>query len=364
VFAGYSSRRVLVMEFIEGALMADYLQVMKTDPGRLSAWLAENNIDQRLVARQLFLSILRQSLEENLYHGDLHPGNIILLRDSRIVLIDCGTVGFLEREYLEKFRLFVKSLADLDYDKAADLVFLVSAALHINDLEPMKGDLVRAFRAWGSRTFVRQLSYDEKSVASIWQECLKIYLRYKCGVQWQALRFLRAITTLDASFKHLYPDVNYTELQQQYFRDAQRRQLRGLGTRAALRQMTRNLATAGYLPEKATELAFFQTGLARRQAKRFEGAIGKVDNLFAVLFANLARVCLLTGIIIVLVLLDRRAPTVTGGVLDRMTRALPTFESDTWLLFLILDAYLGWTFTRLRRRFGREEVGDGRTINV
>src|SRR5208283_1932762 len=98
---------------VEGALMVDYLHLMKTDPGRLMAWLDENNVDQRRVADRLCLSILRQTMEDNLYHGDLHPGNIILLRNSRIALIDCGTVGFLELEFLEKFRLFIRSLAEL-----------------------------------------------------------------------------------------------------------------------------------------------------------------------------------------------------------------------------------------------------------
>jgi ubiquinone biosynthesis protein len=352
------------MEFVEGALMADYLQLLKTDPGRLAAWLVENNVDQQRVAHQLCLSLLRQTLEDNLYHGDLHPGNIILLRDSRIALIDCGTVGFLELEYLEKFRLFIRSLVELDYDKPADMVFLLSASLPIRDLERTKEDLVRALRAWGSRTFVRQLPYEEKSVANAWQECNKIYLRYKCTLSWEILRVLRAITTLDASLMHLYPEANYTELGQQYFRQAQRRNLRRFGTRKSLKQMLINLAIATELPGKAAELAFFYTGLARKQAKVFEGATTKVANLFAVLFGNLSLLCILSGIAIVLVLLDRHAPAIVGpimkGIIQRAVRAAPAFETDTWLLLLALDAYLGWTFAKLRRRFGRNEIDRAR----
>ena len=101
--------------------MAEYLNALQADPRSIAAWCRENNVSPRRVARRLHLSMLRQILEDNLYHGDLHPGNIILLRDSNIALIDCGTIGFLELEYLQKFRLFMKSLVELDYDKAADL---------------------------------------------------------------------------------------------------------------------------------------------------------------------------------------------------------------------------------------------------
>jgi len=63
-------------------------------------------------------------------------------------------------------------------------------------------------------------------------------------------------------------------------------------------------AIATSLPEKASELAFFDASFARRQAKVFEGATTKVANMFAVLFQNLASWCILTVLVVVLVLLN------------------------------------------------------------
>lgn len=164
---------------------------------------------------------------------------------------------------------------------------------------------------------------------------------------------------------HLYPEVNNTTLGQRYFRQAQRRALRRFGTRKSFRQILWNLAIATGLPGKATELAFFDTSLARKQAKVFEGATSKVANLFAVLFGNLTGLCVLSGIAIVLVLLDRHAPATVApimkGFINKAVRAAPAFETDAWLLLLALDAYLGWTFAGLRRRFGRNEIDRART---
>jgi hypothetical protein len=121
-----------------------------------------------------------------------------------------------------------------------------------------------------------------------------------------------------------------------------------------------NLAAAGTLPAKASELAFFYAGLARKQAKVFEGATTKAANLFAVLFGNLSLACALAGFGIVLVLLERHAPTMVEllmkGIVYRGVHAAPKFESDTWLLLLALPAYLAWSFAKLRRRFNRKEV--------
>jgi len=133
--------------------------------------------------------------------------------------------------------------------------------------------------------------------------------------------------------------------------------------------MLMNVAIATELPEKAAEFAFFYTALSRKQAKVFEGATTKVANLFAVLFGNLSVLCLLSGIAIVLVLLDRHAPAIVEpimkGIIYRAVRAVPAFETDTWLLLLALDAYLGWTFAKLGRRFRRTEVGRaGAAVNA
>ena len=108
VFSHYCSERVLVMEFIHGVVMADYLKVAASDPLRLKAWCEENNVEPRRLGKRLFFSNLRQLFEDNLFHGDLHPGNIVLLRDSRIAFIDLGSIGFSDRDFLEKYALYFR----------------------------------------------------------------------------------------------------------------------------------------------------------------------------------------------------------------------------------------------------------------
>jgi hypothetical protein len=224
----------------------------------------------------------------------------------------------------------------------------------------MKEDLVRTLRAWGARTFVKKLPYKVKSVGSVWQECNKVYVKHKCTFEWQIVRLLRAIMTLDASLSRLYPEVNPTTLGRLYFRQAERRVLESFGTPKSVRQMLMNMAMATRLPEKASELAFFDASLARRQAKVFEGATTKVANMFAVLFQNVALWCVLAALVVVLVLLERYAPNVVSpimaGIIARIVHGAPAYETDTWVLILVVLTYAAWTFLRLRRRFSRKEI--------
>ncbi len=86
VYPDYTKGRLLVSEFIHAVLMADYIRLAEADPVLVRSWEAANNVDPTRVAKRLIHSMWRQLFEENLYHGDLHPGNIVLLRDSRVAL--------------------------------------------------------------------------------------------------------------------------------------------------------------------------------------------------------------------------------------------------------------------------------------
>src|SRR4051794_5112548 len=95
VYRRLSGRQIIVMELIEGVLMSDYSRIQATDPTRAASWCEENNVEPRKVGSRLMRSFYRQMFEDNVFHGDLHPGNIVLLRDSRFALIDLGSIGTL-----------------------------------------------------------------------------------------------------------------------------------------------------------------------------------------------------------------------------------------------------------------------------
>ena len=65
-----------------------------------------------------------QFFEAIYFHGDLQPGNIMLLRKNRLALIDFGSIGSLDAS---TFRLFIdrlKALFTFEYSKAADFALL------------------------------------------------------------------------------------------------------------------------------------------------------------------------------------------------------------------------------------------------
>jgi ubiquinone biosynthesis protein len=281
VYPDCSTSRVLTTELIEGVAMVEFIAAASADRHRADAWLAENRIDPKRVARRLGLSMLRQIIEDNLFHGDLHPGNILLLPDSGVALIDFGTVGTTDRQYLNKYREMMLALSTGNFATVADLILLMCSALPEMDTRPVADDLVRGIQAWSRRTDLPDLPFHEKSVNAAYGEVTRVLVQHACVLEWAFLRIRRAQETLDASLMVLYPENNALEIAQQYFGHARRR----AASRALAGGTRRRLAAAAAAAERGaldlTDATMFELELIRRRAMTFEAESGRLADLAA-----------------------------------------------------------------------------------
>lgn len=81
IYWDYSTRTVLTMEFVEGLKLTQFEEIEKM------------GYDRKAIAEHLVQSVFQQVLIEGFFHADPHPGNIFLLSDGVISLIDFGMVG-------------------------------------------------------------------------------------------------------------------------------------------------------------------------------------------------------------------------------------------------------------------------------
>jgi ubiquinone biosynthesis protein len=86
-----TARRVLTTEWVDGI------------PLHERARLAAAGHDLVRLARVLIQSFLRQAIGDGFFHADLHPGNLFVDGEGRLVAVDCGIMGRLgpkERRFL------------------------------------------------------------------------------------------------------------------------------------------------------------------------------------------------------------------------------------------------------------------------
>lgn len=220
VFLDACADDTLVSEWVDGVLMADFLAWPDVER---STWCAQHDTTQKRFARTLIDSWFRQVFEDNLFHGDLHPGNIMLGLDGRPVLIDFGSVGSTELAFLDDFRTLARTLAGGNYAWAADLVFRLCAGFPEKKKATTKTALVRLMQAWVAKTAIKGLPYHQKSLNAIVTDLMTVVMAAGGTFQWAWLRIQRTLTTLDASLAVLSPGINYQRVVADYFAAADRR---------------------------------------------------------------------------------------------------------------------------------------------
>jgi ubiquinone biosynthesis protein len=231
VFTRYCSKDVLVMSFVDGVLMADYLRLLATHPLRALEWLQENGINPKTVARRIYLSCQRQIFEDNLFHCDLHPGNIMLLKNSRFALLDFGAAGSLDLQTRKQVMLYHRLIAEGDLSRAMMVLTHMSSPVPQGDMAALMRRLVRVTQKSLRFMTVKDVPYEERIYSDATSRQLRILGQARIPVSWDFLRAQRTFTVLEMSMRQLDPGMEPMKLSRRYFRARERREQQAAGGR-------------------------------------------------------------------------------------------------------------------------------------
>jgi len=356
VFEGYCTKKILVMEYIDGVAMSDFLRILKIDPVRMETWMDENGIDADKIGRRLFVSYLRQVLEDNLFHADLHPGNIILLRNNRISLLDFGSLGTSEGDLLRKYDIFLQALSTGQYAKAVDVFLLIMPFVPSIHLSSVKEDMQRRLLAWNNRCRVKELPYEDKSTNMVFDEMTRVMGKYGVSINWSFFKLLRGWTTMDTSLRELIPEADLPRLMQTYIR---RREIRE--ARLLLKQLPNDMLKLQNLidyPRELSEAAIYKGASIRRLAQVFEGTTTQVSRLAAMTFEIGAALFFIVTIILGFVLLNQHTSAfnfIPGEIVTAGLSIFPVLDIQVWLLLSAFTLNGFFTMTKIARRFRRQD---------
>ncbi len=104
----YTSKSVLVMEYIDGVKM-DEVEAIRA-----------MGIDPKEIAMIGLRSFSRQLMDFGFFHADPHPGNTLVLADGRVSLVDFGITGYLDEEMMQHIANLFLGYAEHDYDLVMD----------------------------------------------------------------------------------------------------------------------------------------------------------------------------------------------------------------------------------------------------
>ena len=155
VYWDYISREVLVTERLDG--------VPLTQAGELDVAAG------RKTAAALADCFLRQYFETGFFHADPHPGNIFILGDGGIGLLDFGQVGHLSDELRHALASILLALREGNIDAMVDLYSEIGEFSSASSIQGFRSDLTtlidRNYGVPADRLDFAALSQDILSVA-------------------------------------------------------------------------------------------------------------------------------------------------------------------------------------------------------
>ena len=175
---------VLVMEYLDGIPLA------AAGPGLPAA-------ERSALARSLLDSLLRQVMIDGTFHADPHPGNILLLTDGRLGLLDFGSVGRIDAGLRSALQRLLLAL------DRGDPAGLADALLDVVE-RPEELDELRLERTLG-RFAARHVAAGIAPDVRMFTDLFRIVADYGLAVPPEIAAAFRALATMEGSLTQLAP---------------------------------------------------------------------------------------------------------------------------------------------------------------
>ena len=128
-FDKYCSSKVLTMEFIEGTKLND-----------VYASTGEE-FDKKFLAKNVIDSYLQQLFIDGFFHGDPHPGNIIILENNVVCYLDEGMMGFFDEKFKRDLSEVILLFVDQDVDGLINQLMYMDILDYDIDTNSLRRDL-------------------------------------------------------------------------------------------------------------------------------------------------------------------------------------------------------------------------------
>jgi ubiquinone biosynthesis protein len=194
IYWPFCKEKVLVMERVSGVPISD-IQGLR-DAGVNLERLAKMGI--RVFYTQVF--------RDNLFHADMHPGNILVdvsdPENASYIALDFGIVASLTPEDLYYISENFQALFNRDYFRVAQLHVEAGWVPHDTRSEELEASV----RAVGEPAFSRPLN--EISFGDVMLKLFQVAYRFKLDIQPQLIMLQKTLLNIEGLGRELYPELD------------------------------------------------------------------------------------------------------------------------------------------------------------
>ncbi len=191
VYDELSGRTVLTLEFIRAP--------------KLNA-AALSDADKKALANIILENAFKQLFEDGLFHGDPHPGNLLVLPGPVLAMIDFGLVGRVTRQMQDTLVSLVLAIALKDSESAARILYRMGTPDSRANLMAFKQDIDAILTEYLPTTF------KDVNTRHLLRDLLDLAVKYKIRIPKEYAILTRGSIAIEGVLRSLYPDMPIAEI--------------------------------------------------------------------------------------------------------------------------------------------------------
>ncbi len=188
-----TTSRVLTMQFIDGCRISEMQKFSKM------------HADKEHIVKNVVNAFMKQVLEIGVFHADPHPGNLFVVRDSVVAMLDFGIVGKLTPELRDKIGDMLIAVVRKDVEMLVESIVEIGIVSDDVDLKEFKEDLIdRLGDYYGT-------SLSQLNTFNFFFDALAVARKYKMKFPTAYVLLIKAIVTTQGFVNKLAPEFNFVE---------------------------------------------------------------------------------------------------------------------------------------------------------
>jgi ubiquinone biosynthesis protein len=207
VYPAYCTKRILTMERLQGI------------PGTNDEAMRLSGQDLNEFARRGANMYLNMIFRDGFYHADPHPGNLMLMRDNVVGVMDCGMVGRLNEDLREDVEAMLLAASRKDAQELADIVLRIGSPP-----ADCKRDELRTDVADYLTDFIGE-SLADFDLSGALNGLISIISRYHILLPAPLSMLLKVLVMLEGTSQRLDRNFSLAELMRPYYLRSARRRL-------------------------------------------------------------------------------------------------------------------------------------------
>jgi len=206
VFWELTTRRTLVVEFLTGVTVLDYLRAVNSGDEWSAHKLRTGGFEPNRFARHIIDNFLGDAFQYGVFHADLHPANLLVLPGDVVGYVDFGITGVLSRYSRRHLVAMTLAYTRADVSGMADAFFRLTFSEPDADPARFRRSLMEMSHEWyegeGTETVFK------KNFTLVMLDMLTLSRKTGIWPERDVIKYIRSAIAADGLITRFAPGFN------------------------------------------------------------------------------------------------------------------------------------------------------------